>query len=164
VAVLPVDLQPGRRINMPDNHSGAIKTVDTYLDSVLESVDTGENAVLEAAERLGFGEEDLHKLGMAVREALVNAVVHGNRYSAQKKVHFRVLADEESLTIKISDEGKGFELGRVPDPLAEENLLKESGRGILLIQAFVDEFQVRRLQPQGTEVTMVKYLNPNKIG
>jgi serine/threonine-protein kinase RsbW len=145
---------------MSDHHGGATKTVDIYLDSVLESVDVGENAALEAAQQIGFGEDDLHKIGMAVREALVNAVVHGNRYSAQKKVHFLIVQDSASLTIRIGDEGKGFDLTRVPDPLAEENLLKESGRGILLIQAFVDEFQVRRLHPQGTEVTMVKYLKP----
>jgi len=137
-----------------------MRTVDTYLDSVLESVDRGESAALEAAQQIGFGEDDLHKIGMAVREALVNAVVHGNRYSAQKKVHFLIVQDSASLTITVGDEGKGFDLTRVPDPLAEENLLKESGRGILLIQAFVDEFQVRRLHPQGTEVTMVKYLKP----
>ncbi len=63
------------------------------------------------------------------------------------------------MTIRISDEGGGFDIRKIPDPLAEENLLRESGRGLLLIQAYVDEFQVRRLQPAGSEVTMVKYLN-----
>lgn len=143
---------------MEEHDSGATKSVDTWLESALESVDSAENAVLEVAQNIGFGEDDLHKIGMAVREAVVNAVVHGNRYSAQKKVHFRVFEAPDSLTVVVRDEGKGFDVSRVPDPLADENLLRESGRGILLIQAFVDEFQVRRLHPEGTEVKMVKYL------
>jgi serine/threonine-protein kinase RsbW len=143
---------------MEEHESGATKSVDTWLESALESVDSAENAVLEVAQKIGFEEDDLHKIGMAVREAVVNAVVHGNRYSAQKKVHFRVWRGPDSLTVVVRDEGKGFDVTRVPDPLAEENLLRESGRGILLIQAFVDEFQVRRLHPEGTEVKMVKYL------
>lgn len=89
---------------------------------------------------------------------MVNAVIIGNEYHAQKKVHMKASATNGALTVVITDEGKGFEISKVPDPLAQENLLKESGRGILLMQAFVDEFQVRRLQPSGTEVTMVKYL------
>jgi serine/threonine-protein kinase RsbW len=89
---------------------------------------------------------------------MVNAVVHGNRYNAKKHVHFKVLKGTGRLTIVIRDEGEGFELSALPDPLAEENLLRQSGRGLLLIQAFMDELEVHRGQPQGTEVRMVKYL------
>jgi serine/threonine-protein kinase RsbW len=95
---------------------------------------------------------------MAVRESMVNAVVHGNRYNARKKVHLSITKAADKLTIVIADEGEGFDLTSLPDPLAEENLLRQSGRGLLLIRAFVDEFQVRRGEPHGTEVRMVKYL------
>ena len=135
---------------MPDRHM--------LLDSNLDSVEIAETAVLEEAQAIGFGEEDLHQLGMAVRESMVNAVVHGNRYNARKKVHLSVTRDPDRLTIVIADEGEGFEMTEVPNPLAEENLLRQSGRGLLLIKAFVDEFQVRRGHPGGTEVRMVKYL------
>jgi len=128
------------------------------LDSTLDSVDVAETEVLRAAEDIGFGEDDLHQLGMAVRESMVNAVVHGNRYNARKKVHLSVTKATDRLTIVIADEGDGFDLKELPDPLAEENLLRQSGRGLLLIRAFVDEFQVSRGQPTGTEVRMVKYL------
>jgi serine/threonine-protein kinase RsbW len=128
------------------------------LDSTLDSVDVAETEVLRAAEDIGFGEDDLHQLGMAVRESMVNAVVHGNRYNARKKVHLSVTKATDRLTVVIADEGDGFDLNQLPDPLAEENLLRQSGRGLLLIRAFVDEFQVRRGQPTGTEVRMVKYL------
>ncbi len=143
---------------MPENQSGEIQEVDTLLDSTLDSVDTAEGAVLKVAGEIGFTEDDLHALGMAVRESMVNAVVHGNRYSARKKVHLRVLKSTDHLTVFIGDEGAGFELSQLPDPLAEENLLRQSGRGLLLIQAFVDELDVRRREPAGTEVKMVKYL------
>jgi len=128
------------------------------LDSTLDSVEVAETEVLKAAQDIGFGEDELHQLGMAVRESMVNAVVHGNRYNARKKVHLSVTQDADRLTVVIADEGDGFELNELPDPLAEENLLRQSGRGLLLIRAFVDEFQVRRGEPTGTEVRMVKYL------
>jgi serine/threonine-protein kinase RsbW len=95
---------------------------------------------------------------MAVRESMVNAVVHGNQYSAHKKVRVSVAKGQDRLTVTISDQGKGFELEALPDPLSEENLLRNSGRGIFLIRAFMDELHVRRLSPAGTEVTLTKYL------
>ncbi len=128
------------------------------LESTLDSVDEAENKVLQAAESAGFGEEDLHKIGMAVRECMVNAVVHGNRYNGRKKVFLGIDATADRLTIIIRDEGEGFDVNSLPDPLAEENLLRQSGRGLLLIQAFMDEFQIQRVEPKGTEVRMVKYL------
>jgi serine/threonine-protein kinase RsbW len=131
---------------------------DILLDSTLDSVEIAEDAVLHDAQEIGFREEELHQIGMAVRETMVNAVVHGNRYNARKKVHLSVMKSPDRLTVVIADEGEGFDLNSLPDPLAEENLLRQSGRGLLLIQAFVDEFQVRRAQPGGTEVRMVKYL------
>src|SRR5690242_21726458 len=112
---------------------------EMLLDSNLDSVEIAEATVLEAAQAIGFGEDDLHQIGMAVRESMVNAVVHGNRYNARKKVHLSVSRSPERLIVVIGDEGEGFEMKSVPDPLAEENLLKQSGRGLLLIQAFVDE-------------------------
>ena len=128
------------------------------LDSTLDSVEVAETAVLKDAQAIGFEEEELHQLGMAVRESMVNAVVHGNRYNARKKVHVSITKAPDRLTIIIADEGDGFDLTSIPDPLADENLLRQSGRGLLLMRAFVDEFQVRRGEPSGTEVRMVKYL------
>ena len=128
------------------------------LDSTLDSVEVAEKAVLEAAEEIGFGEDELHQLGMAVRESMVNAVVHGNRYNARKKVHVAITKGQDRLTIVIADEGEGFDMTSIPDPLAEENLLRQSGRGLLLMRAFVDEFHVKRGEPGGTVVIMVKYL------
>lgn len=130
--------------------------METQLESTLESVDAAETLVLQKAQEAGFDEDDLHKVGMAVREAMVNAVVHGNRYNVKKKVHLGIVADSKALRITITDEGDGFEPQELPDPLAEENLLRQSGRGLLLIQAFVDEFSMRKAEPpMGTEVKLV---------
>jgi serine/threonine-protein kinase RsbW len=144
---------------MADHQSGASGGVQTVFESTLESVDTAENLALEIAEKSGFQEEDLHKIGMAVREAMVNAVVHGNRYNLRKKVHYSVNCVDERLSVTIVDEGEGFEAAELPDPLSEENLLRQSGRGLLLIKAFVDEFAMRKAPPLGTEVRMVFHRN-----
>jgi serine/threonine-protein kinase RsbW len=143
---------------MGKNTGGEAETVDQFLDSSLDSVDSAEQLVLDVARKAGFQEEDLHKIGMAVRESMVNAVVHGNQYSAHKKVRVSVSKGQDRLTVTISDQGKGFELEALPDPLSEDNLLRNSGRGIFLIRAFMDELNVRRLTPAGTEVTLTKYL------
>jgi serine/threonine-protein kinase RsbW len=148
----------GRVHPMPEQQSGEICRVDSILESTLDSVDTAETETLKVAEEVGFEEEELHKIGMAVRECMVNAVVHGNRYNARKKVHFRVLRGNDHMTVVVRDEGEGFEWQSLPDPLAEENLLRQSGRGLLLIRAFMDDTQIQQLNPKGTEVKMMKYL------
>jgi serine/threonine-protein kinase RsbW len=112
---------------------------------------------LHEARELGFDEDDLHKIGIAVRECVVNAVVHGNRYNARKKVRVKVSRSADRLAITIADEGEGFDPTAVPDPLANENLLRFSGRGVMLMRAFMDEFDVCLREPKGTEVRMVKY-------
>lgn len=134
------------------------RTVDLLLDSTLDSVDVAEEAVNKEAQEMGFDEDDLHKIGMSVRECMVNAVVHGNCYNARKKVHVMIQRSPERLAIVIQDEGEGFDLAELPDPLASENLLRHSGRGLLLIQAFMDEFEIRPREPKGMEVKMVKNL------
>jgi serine/threonine-protein kinase RsbW len=143
---------------MADQEGLEARTVDQLLDSTLDSVDVAEEAVLKEAQELGFDEDDLHKIGMSVRECMVNAVVHGNRYNARKKVHVMIQRTSDRLAIVIQDEGEGFDMAELPDPLANENLLRHSGRGLLLIQAFMDEFQIRPREPKGTEVKMVKIL------
>src|SRR5499433_1623830 len=132
------------------------KTVNLVLDSTLDSVDTAERAALDLARESGFGEEDLDRIGMSVRECMVNAVVHGNRYNSHKKVQLSLARTPERFTVRIVDQGEGFNPDALPDPLAGDNLLRHSGRGIFLMKAFMDDLQVRSLGPVGTEVTLVK--------
>ena len=115
---------------MQENASHTPEAVERFLDSTLESVDCAEELAIGMAQRAGMDEDDLMKIGMAIRESVVNAVVHGNRYNAHKKVRFAVVSDGRQFTIRICDEGEGFDFSSIPDPLAAENLLRTSGRGI----------------------------------
>jgi len=146
---------------MADQEGTEEQTLEQVLESKLESVDHAEQTVLREAEVLGFDEDDLHRIGISVRECMVNAVVHGNRYNARKKVHLKVSRAPDRLTVWVADEGEGFDPATLPDPLAGDNLLRQSGRGVLMMQAFMDEFQICSRAPQGTEVKMVKYVARN---
>jgi serine/threonine-protein kinase RsbW len=98
---------------------------------------------------------------MAVREATVNAVLHGNDYDPAKQIAVSFENDGKDLVIKIRDQGKGLDPATLPDPLAPDNLMRGTGRGIFLIRSFMDEVHFRQLHP-GTELTLVKHLAPAK--
>jgi len=132
--------------------------LEVTLETLLESVDLAENIVVGVAEAAGFGQEDVHKIGMAVREAVVNAYNYGNQQDQTKKICVAVEFDPEKMTIRVLDEGPGFELAEIPDCLAEENLLRTSGRGLFLMRAFMDDFRVQRNPAGGAELVMVKNL------
>lgn len=127
------------------------------LDSTLESVNTAEKAAGDFAAGSGFDEEVCHGISMAVREAAVNAVLHGNAYDPKKKVKVTMERTPDSIVIAIADQGRGLDPEAVPDPLSPDNLLKQSGRGIFLIKAFMDEVQFRNLE-QGTEIKLIKHV------
>jgi serine/threonine-protein kinase RsbW len=143
---------------MASRESGKMEKTQTTLDSTLESVDKAEVIAMGEARKAGFDEDNQQQIGMAVRECMVNAVVHGNRYSKNKKVHLDVERSKDRLTFIVGDEGQGFDLSALPDPLAPENLLKQSGRGIMLIRAFMDDFDLHPRPGGGTEVRLVKNL------
>jgi serine/threonine-protein kinase RsbW len=142
---------------MPDPTRHESEAVERLLDSTLASVDHAEEIASGIAQLAGFDEDDLMKIGIAVREAVVNAVVHGNRYNENKKVRFSVVKNTERFTVRVADEGEGFDFEHVPDPLAPENLMRASGRGIFLMRSFMDELEIRRLEPGGTELVLTKY-------
>src|SRR3954469_515297 len=112
------------------------------LDSTLETVDKSEQAATEVATETGFGEDEVLQISMAVREATVNAVLHGNAYDPDKKVELEFERTENDLVITIRDQGKGLDENKIPNPLEPDNLLKTSGRGIFLIRSFMDDVQI----------------------
>lgn len=125
----------------------------------MESVGEVEAAAEKLAEEAGMDEDDRFRLTMAVREAAVNAVLHGNDYDPSKQISVSLENTGEALVISIADQGKGLDPATLPDPLAPENLLRGTGRGIFLIRSFMDEVHFRQLHP-GTELTLVKKLPP----
>ncbi len=133
------------------------KRVVYKLDSTLDSVNEAEQKASQLAVESGLDEETVQRIEMAVREAAVNAVYHGNAYDPNKKMTLGIERTPESLIITIADEGKGLEETEIPDPLAPENLLKPHGRGIFLIRSFMDEVRIRKLDP-GTEITLIKHV------
>ena len=137
-----------------------IPVLNHKYPSTLDSVDQAETIMLQAAAAAGFDEDDQHRISMAFRECMVNAVVHGNRYNKNKLVTVDIRRTGPELAIRIADEGEGFEIKEVPDPLNNDNLLKHSGRGLFLMGAFMDQMKVRKMEPNGTEVLMVKRASP----
>ena len=131
--------------------------VSYSLESTLDSVNRAEEVAVDMANKMGFDEETINRISMAVREATVNAVLHGNQYDPKKKLTVAFENTGKDLVITVSDEGKGLNPEVIPDPLAPENLLKQSGRGIFLIRAFMDDLRIRNLAP-GTEITMIKHV------
>jgi len=125
------------------------------MESTLESVNKAEEMADKAASQAGFDEDARGGISMAVREAMINAVMHGNGYSPDKRVQLSFDQSGGNLVITIRDEGLGMDPEEVPDPLAPENLMKQSGRGIFLMRAFMDEVKFRKLEP-GTEITLIK--------
>lgn len=131
--------------------------ISLTLDSTLESVARAESEAEKFALRAGFSEDDVPNIAMAIRECAVNAVMHGNAYDEQKKVHLSMEMAGNEMRVIVADEGAGFNQEELPDPLAPENILRGSGRGIFLVKAFMDEVHFRKLNP-GTEITLIKRL------
>lgn len=129
--------------------------VSHTMDSTLDSVNKAEEMADKVASQAGFDEDVRGGISMAVREAMINAVMHGNGYSADKRVKLSFEQAGGNLVITIRDEGAGMNPEEVPDPLAPENLMKQSGRGIFLMRAFMDDVKFRKLEP-GTEITLIK--------
>ena len=129
------------------------------LKSTMDSVSEVEAAAELLAEQAGLDEDQRFHVAMAVREAAVNAVLHGNEYDPAKHIAVSMENTGDSLVFIITDEGKGVDPATLPDPLAPENLLRGTGRGIFLIRSFMDEVHFRQLHP-GTELTLVKRLPP----
>lgn len=132
------------------------KHLEVTLETQVESVNLAEEMCVRVAEAAGFAEDECYKIGMSVREGVINAFHYGNKEKPGKKIHLSVDLTHEKMTIHVQDEGTGFSLADVPDPLAEENLLSTSGRGIFLMRAFMDEFDVVKASTGGAEIVMSK--------
>lgn len=138
--------------------------LEVVLDTQVESVNLAEEMCLKVAEAAGFDEEMCYRIGMSVREGVINAFHYGNQEKPEKKIHLALDLTPEKLVIHVMDEGKGFKLSDVPDPLAEENILSTSGRGIFLMRAFMDEFDVVSGATGGAEIVMSKRLPGTEHG
>jgi serine/threonine-protein kinase RsbW len=131
--------------------------------SAFEMLDVLQGVSDHVCKDAGLDDDATHWVGVAVRESVANAIKHGNHNDATKKVfvEFAVtFAAAPELSIKVRDQGPGFDPEQVADPLAPENLLKGSGRGIFLIRSFMDEMVLQRAPEGGMEMRMVKRVQP----
>lgn len=132
------------------------ETTEITLPSRIESIAEAAATTAEVAGRAGFPEEALFGIDMAVREAVTNAVIHGNRQDESLLVELGFANQRTALVITVRDQGAGFDPAAVPDPTVAQNLLKASGRGILFMRSFMDEVTWERHPQGGTLVRMTK--------
>ena len=132
------------------------ETTELSLPSRIDTVATAAAAVAEFLKRSGITEDAAFGIDMAVREAVTNAVLHGNRQDENKTVDIVLKSSPDAVEISVHDQGPGFNPEEVPDPTAEENILKASGRGIFFMRSFMDEVNWLIRPGGGTTVRMLK--------
>ena len=137
-------------------------TVRLQIHSAFDMVDFVQVVSDRMGQLAGLDEDAVHWIGVAVRESVINAIKHGNREEYRKlvTVEFAVAPDmnPSELIVRVLDQGEGFDPGELADPLAPENVLKSSGRGIFFMRNFMDDVTLRRAEEGGMEVRMVKKL------
>lgn len=138
--------------------------VDINIGSRFDNIDLVDVVTEAVLRHSGLDDEGVERLGLAIREATANGVQHGNKEQPEKRVTVSFVLDGEGVTIRIQDEGEGFDLDGLPDPLAPENLFKPRGRGILLMNSFMDDVNFEFDGDRGTVVTLRKQVTPTDPG
>lgn len=138
--------------------------VQIDIQSSFEMVDLVQVVFESLSSQVGFEGDEAHWMSVAIRESVTNAVRHGNKLNSDKRVIIRFEVDENEFAVSVKDEGEGFDPGEIPDPLAEENLLRASGRGIFFMKNFMDEVTYDFEPNGGTRVTMVKKVGADGDG
>jgi serine/threonine-protein kinase RsbW len=148
-----LEYAPGDQASLHLEHN-----VHLALESRFENIELVQVMLDDSLRRLECDEDTRYWVGIAVREAVANAIKHGNRQDPEKRVEVRLQLEEEHVVINVRDEGPGFDPTSVPDPLAPENLLKPDGRGMFYMGKFMDQVSYDFGTTGGTEVTLRKRL------
>ena len=129
-----------------------------HLDvgSRFENIELVQVVLRDSLERLGVDEDTRHWVDVAVREAVANAIKHGNAQDPGKQVHVDLFREGDEVVIRVEDEGIGFDPSQLQNPLAPENLLKPNGRGIFYMKSFMDDIHYGPRPGGGTIVTLRK--------
>jgi serine/threonine-protein kinase RsbW len=130
--------------------------MEMVLETLIESIALAEEVSVRIAAAAGFDDDDQYKIGLAVHEGVMNAFQYGNQQRRERKIHLIFELHDDKLVIHVVDQGAGFRLEDVPDPREEENVLEDSGRGVLLMKAFMDEVEVLSSAAGGAELVMAK--------
>jgi serine/threonine-protein kinase RsbW len=132
------------------------------IGSRYDHIDLIQVVVDDALSRLGLDDDSRYWVGIAIREAVANAIKHGNRQDPEKEVEVELAIEDGTAVIRVRDRGEGFDPAEVDDPLAPENLLKTNGRGIFYMRNFMDEISYGPNPEGGTTVTMKKRLEKSE--
>ena len=141
--------------------TSGVRTVKLDIASRFDMLEMVQTVLSRAAEMVGFDDDAAHYLSVAVRESVINAIKHGNKGDEAKRVTVVLTSHPSALEVRVQDQGDGFDPAAVPDPLAEENLLKADGRGIFFMRQFMDEVSYTFPPRGGTIVKMVKRVHPH---
>ena len=136
-------------------------TIRVDLASAYEMLDLAQTLAEGLCREIGFDEDAVHWIGVSVRESVANAVLHGNRLSPDKRVFVELSGtrvEGPSIDVTVRDQGEGFDPTTIADPLAPENLLKGSGRGIFLIRSFMDDVVIERSPLGGMQMRLRKHV------
>ena len=125
------------------------------IPSNLDKIEEAATFVEKAAKKMKFSETDVDNIVIAITEAISNAIIHANKNDKRKKVTIEVILNSDSLITKVIDEGPGFNPKQIEDPLLPGNLLKESGRGIFILNSLLDSVDYT-FSDRGTIVTLIK--------
>ena len=127
------------------------ETIELSIDSKIEFVDLVGSVTKSMTAKLGFSEDDASWIELAVHEAVINAITHGNKNASDKQVDVKFIIEQGKLSIYVRDRGEGFDPASLPDPLDPNNLLNPSGRGIFYMRTFMDEVEYS-IHPEGGSV------------
>ena len=136
--------------------------IGLYFGSDISYLDLVQHVSDRIASMTGMDEDSQYSVGLSVREAVTNAIQHGNRGDRSKKVELRFQLLTDRLMITVRDEGEGIEESNLPDPLDPENLLKPGGRGIFFVRSFMDKVSFRVHPEGGQEIIMEKLRGKNQ--
>ena len=131
-------------------------STDVTITSDLAEARRVQNQIEEALQASQYGEHDIFSIKLALEEALVNAIKHGNQMDPDKRVTISYQVTPEHFRVEIEDEGPGFNPEEVPDPTSEENIERPCGRGLHLIKHFMTEVAYRG---RGNVALMTKLRN-----
>ena len=137
-------LTPGKEHAVFASSPDTVASVDSFLESRLKSA--------------GFPDDLLADVAVSVSEVVNNAIIHGNREDHSKQVEIDLKIDSDRIAISVQDEGAGFDPDALPNPVAQENLMREVGRGLFIVRAYMDEVNFNMIGGRGLRITMVKIL------
>jgi serine/threonine-protein kinase RsbW len=162
--VLAVPTESDLKLGLPHLQATGPQACSLDLPSCIEILEAVDVFVGGMAKSAGFDHASTQDVQIAVHEAVINAVVHGNGQDVSRRVRLAVAVGPTGLEARVQDQGRGFDPGVVPDPLAAQNLCRPCGRGLLFMRSLMDEVGFRRTADGGMEVRLLKRRVPTSRG